>query len=700
MKTGIEEVSEKIKEAIKMKLIELGAYVDDELADYIMVMVANKKSQQSMTDDLSLFLGSNTEKFTSWLISLLKKLQIVSEESQKPKSSNKNLGECSNVKLSASLQESTKLTNKTLQSTTELADSKDLTNKKEHLQYLQTGPEEIHMSKTAPVEPEINICGEKDDFIDEQESRISSGHSSVNALLPSVQLESVSSVKNNGPKVGSRSTIRAPSQPVKKTKNESNHAAESNSESKQQNSTTEKSSRKRPLGSAIGAILIKDESDDDDGYTHHSVPSSVHITPRKSSVPIEKQATASLLLRAISEAEVSLDKYGKKVRASSKDVAKKIRKDESTSKQISLGDEFTKEKIVISVANKNKSGGESESLILPEHIAARGIAKQLHKNITDEFSEFVDGEETVYDEQDQKQLAVQSVFKSSQSNKSGKKKQFVTTNNTENDATDDESLELSPGLTTTSLANVIFDSIHCQQEMISNESAMEKKVKDENTKFVITLNGVDEKKISVSNRDNRNIVRVKPQQTMKQDDSVSITMEEEEEQMIEEDVDKDSGEKQVEKCKFWPNCKNGDDCPFLHPTVPCKFFPRCHFGNKCIYIHPQCKFDAACTRADCPFTHSSKRASAASVPIIIQPLQVPVYPAPRSFAPSYSHPTNKLLCKFYPNCTNPSCSFEHPKPCRYGIGCTHKETCMFEHPSLPTKDQLNWTAKTSAPSVS
>ena len=25
-----------------------------------------------------------------------------------------------------------------------------------------------------------------------------------------------------------------------------------------------------------------------------------------------------------------------------------------------------------------------------------------------------------------------------------------------------------------------------------------------------------------------------------------------------------------EKCKFWPKCKNGDQCPFHHPTVPCK----------------------------------------------------------------------------------------------------------------------------------
>lgn len=41
-------------------------FSDDELPDYIMVMVANKKTSQQMTDDLSLFLGNNTIKFTTW----------------------------------------------------------------------------------------------------------------------------------------------------------------------------------------------------------------------------------------------------------------------------------------------------------------------------------------------------------------------------------------------------------------------------------------------------------------------------------------------------------------------------------------------------------------------------------------------------------------------------------------------------------
>jgi hypothetical protein len=37
-------------------------YVDEELPDYIMVMVANHKDEKTMRDDLVLFLNENTGK--------------------------------------------------------------------------------------------------------------------------------------------------------------------------------------------------------------------------------------------------------------------------------------------------------------------------------------------------------------------------------------------------------------------------------------------------------------------------------------------------------------------------------------------------------------------------------------------------------------------------------------------------------------
>ena len=78
------EISGKIRAAIKAKLEELGAYADEELPDYIMVMVANKKSRQQMTEDLNLFLGKNAPIFTKWLHEVLERLSALSKGA-KPK---------------------------------------------------------------------------------------------------------------------------------------------------------------------------------------------------------------------------------------------------------------------------------------------------------------------------------------------------------------------------------------------------------------------------------------------------------------------------------------------------------------------------------------------------------------------------------------------------------------------------------------
>ena len=26
-----------------------------------------------------------------------------------------------------------------------------------------------------------------------------------------------------------------------------------------------------------------------------------------------------------------------------------------------------------------------------------------------------------------------------------------------------------------------------------------------------------------------------------------------------------------ERCRFWPNCKNGDSCPYHHPSAQCRY---------------------------------------------------------------------------------------------------------------------------------
>lgn len=83
-------------------------------------------------------------------------------------------------------------------------------------------------------------------------------------------------------------------------------------------------------------------------------------------------------------------------------------------------------------------------------------------------------------------------------------------------------------------------------------------------------------------------------------------------------------EKLLERCKYWPACKNGDECAYHHPISPCKAFPNCKFAEKCLFVHPNCKYDAKCTKPDCPFTHVSRR-----IPVL-SPKPAVAPPAPPS----------------------------------------------------------------------
>ena len=53
---------------------------DNELPDYIMVMLANKKTFPQINNDLHLFLASNTNHFTEWLKKVLADPDLLKRE--------------------------------------------------------------------------------------------------------------------------------------------------------------------------------------------------------------------------------------------------------------------------------------------------------------------------------------------------------------------------------------------------------------------------------------------------------------------------------------------------------------------------------------------------------------------------------------------------------------------------------------------
>ena len=63
---------------IVKKMSELKLPVDEDFAEYIMVMLHNNKTQKEVQTDLEPFLGTQTAVFTPWLFS------IIEPESAKP----------------------------------------------------------------------------------------------------------------------------------------------------------------------------------------------------------------------------------------------------------------------------------------------------------------------------------------------------------------------------------------------------------------------------------------------------------------------------------------------------------------------------------------------------------------------------------------------------------------------------------------
>ncbi|TMS12065.1 Zinc finger CCCH domain-containing protein 14 [Larimichthys crocea] len=113
-----------------------------------------------------------------------------------------------------------------------------------------------------------------------------------------------------------------------------------------------------------------------------------------------------------------------------------------------------------------------------------------------------------------------------------------------------------------------------------------------------TIHANREPKVSVLHRLQRGIAS-------SEDDVMDMEVVEEEEVPVKK-------QKVLERCKFWPVCKSGDECSYHHPTTQCKTFPSCKFGDKCLFVHPNCKYDARCSKPDCPFTHVSRRGCSCS----------------------------------------------------------------------------------------
>ncbi|XP_036285442.1 zinc finger CCCH domain-containing protein 14 isoform X11 [Pipistrellus kuhlii] len=567
------EISRKIRSAIKGKLQELGAYVDEELPDYIMVMVANKKSQDQMTEDLSLFLGNNTIRFTVWLHGVLDKLRSVTTDPSSLKSSDTNIFD-SNVPSNKSsfsrgderrheaavppLAVSSTRSEKRESRVSSSSQEQKATNAR---QSYDDGAATRLMStvkplrEPAPSEDVIDIKPEPDDLIDEdlnfvQENPLSQKKPTVTLTYgssrPSIEIyrPPASRTADGGVHLNrlqfqqQQNSIHAAKQldvqnsrvyetgrlcePEMLNSLEETYSPFFRNNAEKM-SIEEENFRKRKLPVVSSVVKVKkfnhdgeeEEDDDDCGSRTGSISSSVSVPAkpeRRPSLPPSKQANKNLILKAISEAQESVTK--------------------------TTNYSTVSQKQTLPVAPRTRTSQEE---LLAEMVQGQSRTSRISPPIKEDEAK--------------------------------------------------------------------GDNIEKGQAEMSELSVAQKP------------------------------------------------------------------EKLLERCKYWPACKNGDECAYHHPISPCKAFPNCKFAEKCLFVHPNCKYDAKCTKPDCPFTHMSRR-----IPIL------PPKPVLTATPTSSSQ-----LCRYFPACKKMECPFYHPKHCRFNTQCTRPD-CTFYHPTItvPPRHALKW----------
>ncbi|XP_051833403.1 zinc finger CCCH domain-containing protein 14 isoform X10 [Antechinus flavipes] len=695
------EISRKIRSAIKGKLQELGAYVDEELPDYIMVMVANKKSQEQMTEDLSLFLGNNTVRFTVWLHGVLDKLRSVTTEPSSLKSSETNIFESSLPSNKSSLgggderrHEDTLLPLAVSSTRSEKNDSRVSTSSQDHRtstirQPYDDGTAARLMStvkplrELAPSEDVIDIKPEPDDLIDEdlnfvQENTLLSRKKPIvtvtySSTRPSVEIYRPPGSRNTDGSahlhrlhLQQQNSIQTGKQLDIQTSRsfETIHLCESEAFSglaetyrpiakanSDKISNEEENFRKRKLPVVSSVVKVKkynndgeeEEEEEEYGLRIGSVSSSVSVPAkpeRRPSLPPSKQANKNLILKAISEAQESVTK--------------------------TTNYSTVPQKQTVPVAPRTRTAQE-ESLI--EVVQGQSRLPRLSPPVQLEEAK-EQSLERIQDYYDMESM-VHADTRSFILKKPKLSEELVATPNQDS------------GLKTADTLRVLSGRLIQTRDLVQPD-------KPASPKFIVTLDGVPSPPGYMSDQEEEDICfegmkpinqtastikglkGLRPQQSQ----LMSRQLDDPDVEMSELSITQ-KPEKLPERCKYWPACKNGDECAYHHPTSSCKAFPNCKFAEKCLFIHPNCKYDAKCTKPDCPYTHASRR-----IPVL------PPKPAPTPTPTSSS----SQLCRYFPACKKMECPFYHPKHCRFNTQCTRPD-CTFYHPAItvPPRHALKWT---------
>ncbi|NWR73164.1 ZC3HE protein, partial [Centropus unirufus] len=697
--------------------------LDEELPDYIMVMVANKKSQEQMTEDLSLFLGNNTVRFTVWYVCKL--LVSVSTEPTSLKSSEPNIFESNlpSSKSSSCVSDERKhedvLPPLAVSSTrTERNDSRVSTSSQEQRntasrQSCEDGSASRLTSAVKPLrelspsEAVIDIKPEPDDLIDEDLNFVQENPLSRKKPLVTVTYGS------------SRPSAEIYRPPASRSSDGNIHAPrlshQGNSQGSQQLDTQscrslgtgqlcgpealgslaesyrptfklsaekvgseEESSRKRRLPVVSSVVKVKkfcndgedEEEEEDYGLRTGSISSSVSVPAkpeRRPSLPPSKQANKNLILKAISEAQESVTKTTNYSTVPQKQTVPVAPRTRISPEQSQLEVIHVQNRLPALASQLRVEEAKEQTVEGIQGVEQKELSSQLQMDAV--IEDTLQVAQDYYDAESMIHADTRSFIL-----KKPKLSEEIVPQNQQFGRRSTEAIRILSG------------------RLIQTRDQLAQPEKPASPKFIVTLDGVPSPPGYLSDQEDEDMYITEGLKPVTQNLCAGKGfkgLRAQQMHIVSRQLESSDGdmeqlhllqkqEKVLERCKYWPACKNGDECVYHHPTLPCKVFPNCKFADKCLFIHPNCKYDAKCTKPDCPYTHASRRTTHPSS----KPVPIPVPPL-ASISP---------LCKFFPACKKMECPFYHPKHCRFNTQCTRPD-CTFYHPTIavPPRHALKWT---------
>lgn len=319
----------KIKAAVKTKLVEIGAYVDDQLSDYVMIMITNKKNEKQMTEDLELFLGGieQAESFSSWLHLLIKKTLDSTLETPSKTSSHHHHHNSSSHKKSTSSSKLNK--SKVGSNSTHNASMNVSTNDSDEL---ALGID------TNEFNDDLNDDSEKKN---KDKTRRSTGarerKSSLNT--PKEVTSGEKKLFESKPEAVVKSEPEVVNPFTKLVNKESEVRASRSSQSHVPNKVTVIASQLHPN---------RDEGTDEEEFDKNRLSSIVKVSDRKYNVPRSMQPNKNILLKAVDAANSSVSSTGSRPKSIADQKLQEIRSkrfehtESSSMKQESSSEQSTK----------------------------------------------------------------------------------------------------------------------------------------------------------------------------------------------------------------------------------------------------------------------------------------------------------------------------------------------------------------------